>query len=123
MTTKEKIIKYIDFKGLSQGYFCRKINVSNGFLTSGKHIGSEKLKDIRDNYVDLNMNWLIYDEGEMIVSDVSTVNEDQDIYKKTGTVEHLKALLQSKDETIEAQKETIAILKDRLGMANKSKVG
>jgi len=69
MNTKEKILQYLDFKEISQGKFCRKIGVSNGFLASGKHIGSEKLKAIRDNYVDLNMNWLIYDEGEMIIKE------------------------------------------------------
>jgi len=74
MNTKEKILQYIDFKEISQGKFCRKIGVSNGFLASGKHIGSEKLKIIRDNYIDLNMNWLVYDEGEMII-DENMINE------------------------------------------------
>jgi len=81
MNTKEKILQYLDFKGISQGKFCRKIGVSNGFLSSGKHIGSEKLKAIRDNYVDLNMDWLIYDEGEMISSE-NVVNEQELVYDK-----------------------------------------
>ena len=81
MNTKEKILQYLDFKGISQGKFCRKIGVSNGFLSSGKHIGSEKLKAIRDNYVDLNMDWLIYDEGEMIRSE-NVVNEQELVYDK-----------------------------------------
>ncbi len=79
MNTKEKILQYLDFKEISQGKFCRKIGVSNGFLASGKHIGSEKLKVIRDNYVDLNMNWLIYDEGEMI-SNENVINEQELVY-------------------------------------------
>lgn len=79
MNTKEKILQYLDFKEISQGKFCRKIGVSNGFLSSGKHIGSEKLKAIRDNYVDLNMGWLIFDEGEMI-SNQNVINEREPIY-------------------------------------------
>ncbi len=81
MNTKEKILQYLDFKEISQGKFCRKIGVSNGFLASGKHIGSEKLKVIRDNYVDLNMDWLIYDEGVMIV-DKNVLNEHGLEYNK-----------------------------------------
>ena len=79
MNTKEKILQYLDFKEISQGKFCRRIGVSNGFLSSGKHIGSEKLKAIRDNYVDLNMDWLIYDEGEMI-SNENLINEQELVY-------------------------------------------
>lgn len=81
MNTKEKILQYLDFKEISQGKFCRKIGVSNGFLSSGKHIGSEKLKAIRDNYVDLNMDWLIYDEGEMI-SNENVINEQELVYDR-----------------------------------------
>ena len=69
MSTKEKLLQYIEYKEITQGKFCRKIGVSNGFLTSGKHIGSEKLKAIRDNYPDLNMDWLVYDEGEMLIKE------------------------------------------------------
>ena len=94
MNTKEKILQYLDFKEISQGRFCRKIGVSNGFLASGKHIGSEKLKIIRDNYVDLNMDWLIYDEGEMINSE-NIINEDEPVYDRfynNDTIEISKKL-------------------------------
>ncbi len=93
MNTKEKILQYLDFKEISQGKFCRKIGVSNGFLASGKHIGSEKLKIIRDNYVDLNMDWLIYDEGEMISSE-NIINEHEPVYDRlyNDTIEISKKL-------------------------------
>ncbi len=82
MSTKKKILQYLEFKDISQGKFCRKIGVSNGFLGSGKHIGSEKLKIIRDNYIDLNMNWLIYDEGEMIIKENVFINDYEVVYDK-----------------------------------------
>ncbi len=85
MNTKERILQYLEFKDISRGKFCRKIGVSNGFLSSGKHIGSEKLKIIRDNYADLNMDWLIYDEGEMIIQD-NLLNERKHIYKKSTSI-------------------------------------
>jgi len=100
MSTKEKILQYLDFKEISQGKFCRKIGVSNGFLASGKHVGSEKLKAIRDNYVDLNMDWLIYDEGEMIVNK-NVFNEDGLIYDKS-----------SKDDDLKKSKKIVDVMKD-----------
>ncbi|HHC80181.1 MAG TPA: hypothetical protein ENK46_09890 [Flavobacteriia bacterium] len=103
MNTKEKILQYLEYKDLSQGKFCRAIGVSNGFLTSGKHIGSEKLKAIRDNYVDLNMDWLIYGEGEMIKATGS--NEYGVIYDRLSEEEkekmpkHLTEVLKSNNLT------------------------
>lgn len=126
MGAKEKILKYLEFKGVSQGKFCRQISVSNGFLASGVHIGSDKLKDIRDNYMDLNMDWLIYDEGEMVLeedylmdSNPSMANDHGYQYEKEcGKCESFEALLESKDETIAGKNETIAILKHQLGINN-----
>jgi len=109
MTTKEKIIKYLKDKGISQDKFSRKCNLSSGFLRTGKHIGSEKLKIIRDNYPDLNMNWLLYDEGNMLLDSTNMVNEPQENYTKTEDCNHLRELLKAKEETI-------AILKHQLGI-------
>ncbi|PKH50839.1 hypothetical protein CXF68_09135 [Tenacibaculum sp. Bg11-29] len=68
MTSKEKILKYLDFKGLTAYQFQKKTGLSNGVLKSGKDFGVDKVKTIRDNYLDLSMDWLLFDEGEMIVS-------------------------------------------------------
>ena len=68
MTTKEKIMQYLDTKRISKRDFYRQTGFSNGFLDSGKHIGSDNLKIIVDNYSDLNLQWLVTGEGEMILS-------------------------------------------------------
>jgi transcriptional regulator with XRE-family HTH domain len=68
MTTKEKIREYLIFKGISMSKFSREIGVSNRFLASDGTIMSDKIKLIRNIFPDLNMNWLLFDEGEMIVS-------------------------------------------------------
>lgn len=67
MNSKKKILTYLDFKGISVYKFEKKTGLSNGSLKSGKEFGVDKMLKIRDNYPDLNMEWLIYDEGEMIV--------------------------------------------------------
>ena len=66
MNINEKIIQYIDFKGISQRQFTAKCKLSEGVLRRGNNIGSGYLKVIKTNYPDLNMDWLLYDEGPMI---------------------------------------------------------
>lgn len=66
MTTKEKILQYIDYRGITKRDFYRQTGLSNGFLDSGKHIGSDNLKIIISNYPEINLDWLVMDNGEMI---------------------------------------------------------
>ena len=77
MTTKEKVIKYLDFKNISKRDFYRQTGLSNGFLDSGKHIGSDNIKIIVDNYRDLNLEWLVMDEGEMIKPNVQNLSHNE----------------------------------------------
>lgn len=66
MNINDKIINYLDYKGVSQRQFTSLCKLSEGVLRRGKNIGSGYLKVIKTNYPDLNMNWLLFDEGEMI---------------------------------------------------------
>jgi hypothetical protein len=66
MNINSKIIQYLDYKGVSQREFTSKCNLSEGVLRRGKNIGSGYLINIKTNYPDLNMNWLLFDQGEMI---------------------------------------------------------
>ncbi len=78
MTDKEKILKYLEFKGVSKNKFYIKTGLSVGFLDSGSSLGVDKLKIIIDNYPDFNSDWLLTGEGSMLKS--STIEE-----KKTTT--------------------------------------
>ncbi|MGQ1929827.1 hypothetical protein ACT4RO_11365, partial [Ornithobacterium rhinotracheale] len=77
MTTKEKILQYIDYKGISKRDFYRQTGLSNGFLDSGKHIGSDNLKIIISNYPEISLEWLVMDSGEMLVD-----NKKPNVQKK-----------------------------------------
>ena len=85
MTPKEKIIKYLKIKGISQDKFSRKCNVSYGFLRKGDSFKIDLIPKLQDNYPDLNLRNLIYNEGDLIVNDESNVdlfvNEEQSDYK------------------------------------------
>ena len=80
MNHKEKILKYLEFKEIKPASFYKKCKFSNGFLDSGKAIGSDKLTIVLDNYRDLSLRWLLYNEGDMIISKNNQTNGPQVSY-------------------------------------------
>lgn len=69
MTEKDKIKQYLDYKGFSKNSFYVKTGFSLGFLDSGKSIGADKVRIIINKYPDLNLDWLILDKGDMIITE------------------------------------------------------
>ncbi len=80
MTHKQKILKYLDFKGITQGKFCIKCGFSNSFLASGSYFGTDKLTIIVKNYKDLNINWLLFDDEEMLLYSDNTAKKTSKVY-------------------------------------------
>lgn len=67
MTVKERLINYLDYKRISKTAFGRAIGVSSSYITSmRKSIQPEKLQSIALNYPDLNIDWLLTGDGEML---------------------------------------------------------
>jgi len=114
MTVNEKLLKYADYIGVSQRKFTKNLGLSEGVLRNSKNLGSGYLKKIKNIHHNLNMNWLLYDEGNMLLENQNMVNEPILEYKKEEDCSHLRELLRAKDETIE-------ILRYKLGMPPKSK--
>lgn len=65
MGSKERIRHYIDYKGITYYEFEKKATLTHGVLKTGKEFRADQLRKIRDNFPDINMEWLIYEEGEM----------------------------------------------------------
>lgn len=67
MSTKERLKKYVKSQGLTISAFEKAINVSNGYINSiSKGIGGENLMAIIEKSPNLNINWLLTGEGEML---------------------------------------------------------
>lgn len=83
MAVKERLIEYIDFRGVSKSEFCRTIGVSAAFVTSiVKSIQPDKIERIALNYPELNTGWLLTGEGDMLKSQNSLSQlSDTDIAK------------------------------------------
>jgi len=64
-TDKEKIVQWLENKGISKNAFYEKTGLSKGFLDKGASLGVDKLKVIVDNYPDFNPMWLLYDDEKL----------------------------------------------------------
>jgi hypothetical protein len=124
MNINKKIIQYIDSKELSQREFTKKCGLSEGVLRRGNNIGSGYLKTIKTIYPDLNMNWLLFDEGNMLLEEENVVTVSYEKYHKTcPKCQILEKELKHCNELLEAKKETVEILKSQLDPNRNSKVG
>lgn len=84
MTSKQKIIDYLAFKEISQRKFSLRTGLSEGILRAGKHLGVDKMQTIRHHYPDLNMNWVIFGDGEMILDDIKEPEIEYEHIKSEG---------------------------------------
>lgn len=66
MKITERIIQYIDYKGISKYRFYKETGLSNGFLDKSVSIGVDKCEIICNHYDDINIEWLVTGRGEMI---------------------------------------------------------
>lgn len=71
MSIRERILNFIEFKGISKYLFYKQTGISNGFLDKAGAVGSDKCEIICSCYPDLNPEWLIIGEGSMIKSKVN----------------------------------------------------
>lgn len=66
MGVKERLTEFLNYKGISKTEFGRKIGVSSAYVSSiRRSIDKEKVKSIALNFPDLNIDWLLYGDGEM----------------------------------------------------------
>ncbi len=73
---KERTIEFVKSKGMSMKGFEQKCNLSSGYVTSmRKGFGIEKLNNVLTAFPDLNRDWLLYGEGEMIKSTADLMQE------------------------------------------------
>ena len=74
-TVKTRILAFINYKGMKMKAFEDRCNLSSGYITSmRKGFGSEKLNNVLTAFPELNREWLLYGEGEMLKSSVINHN-------------------------------------------------
>lgn len=77
-TVKERLNSFIKSQNIGQSKFEKKVGLSNGYVNNiSKSIGAEKLQRILNIYPELNENWLLTGEGEMLKQNNSVHTENR----------------------------------------------
>ena len=126
MTIIDRILQFIDYKGISINKFSKMIGVSNAYFSKQKknnaNIGSQIIEKIVNTCHDISLLWLVMGEGEMLkeskntCSDLSVSNNQQkkaeDVLQKE--IEKLEAKNLLLKIEIENATEKITDLKEQL---------
>lgn len=107
-TTKERIIQYLDFKGITLSNFFKDTGIKRGFLDTDKlkaSVSDVNITIIIANYKDLNLEWLLTGNGSMLVNNNSNYNQVNSMVKVDDFFNN---------KIIEAQQKTIEILEQRV---------
>ena len=77
MNVKERIYFFVKAKGITIKKFEEDSQLSNGYVSSmRKSLGDEKLNNVLKAFPELNRDWLLYGEGEMLKSPVQEIKGD-----------------------------------------------
>lgn len=89
-TIQERILKYLDYKGITPYRFCKDLGISMGYLDKKGAIGTDKYLKIIEYYTDLNANWLLTGNGEMIKRNVNEMPYIESMAKSMAFSEETK---------------------------------
>lgn len=74
---KERIQALIEALGISGREFCKSIGQSNSWnRTIGKNIGTDIVVKILSTYPQVNINWLVFGEGDIFVNTEANTPKD-----------------------------------------------
>lgn len=76
MSAKERIIKYLDIKGISKYRAEADLGWSNKSIANGRDISAERLGEFIRLYKDVNPEWLLSGEGKMLRDNPDIVISD-----------------------------------------------
>ena len=76
-TVKQRLVRFAEFRNLSISKFESLCGLGNGYVGKLKsEPGSKKLDDILRTFPELNRDWLLYGEGEMLKPSTNTNSGD-----------------------------------------------
>ena len=115
ITTQDRIKKFIAFKGLSTKRFEELAGLSNGYVNSVKHrLGERKLESVLNAFPELNRNWLMFGEGNMLKETKYNVSQEDKIKEMENRICELVADKKHLQETVQNLQFYIAKLLEKI---------
>lgn len=100
-TIKERTLEFINYKNISVKEFETRCGLSNGYIAAmRKGYGADKLNNVLSAYPELNRDWLLYNEGEMLNCAVEITDHGTPVYDIDATCGDLSRPIVFTDEHI-----------------------
>lgn len=103
---KERILQYLDFKGITKYKMYQETGITNGVLSQKNGLNEENILKFLSVYQDISLEWLFYGK-EPLLKNAQQAPKDS---LCTNCIE--------KERIIEAQKNTISTQKDFIASQN-----
>lgn len=115
-SVKDRLIYFINSKGLSQGRFEKITNLSNGYVNNIKNTITDKTFDhkIKPSFPDLNKLWILHGDGDMIISAETTIStgSKEDDFSKLSVDDKLNYLYKQNEDLKEENENLKDLLED-----------
>ncbi len=73
---KQKILQYLEYKGISKYKFYQETGITNGILSQSNGISEDNLLRFLSYYKDISTEWLMRGEGSMLKAETPTDQSD-----------------------------------------------
>ena len=104
-SVKDRLILFIDSKGISKNAFEKACGLSTRYVSNMRQsIQPDKIKKIALVFPELNTGWLLTGEGEMLKPDVSQSAKGDNNIQVTGTNVDMRNINQSKGSGDDAKR-------------------
>lgn len=76
-TQKERILQFIDYKGISKNKFYIETGISNGVLDKKSGLSMDTVEKFYSKYPEINPEWLLTGKGEMIKPNIKETSSNE----------------------------------------------
>jgi hypothetical protein len=121
MTVKDRVREFVKFKGITMSQFERMCGLSVGYVNAMRvSFGKDYLNNVLKQFPELNREWLLYGEGEMLKSGNFSQNQ-----KKVTQNNENGDNIQGQNVTVQSNPQTnvdefLAIIKQQANQITKS---